>query len=401
MLKIVDNPRAQPGRDTCPQANDLFPAQARQEAWDEITSWPGYQPTPLVELPSLAQHLGLGQIYLKEEGKRFGLKSFKALGGAYAVFRLLKALLEEKSGGPGVTSARLIKGEFASLTQKVTVTCATDGNHGRSVAWGAGSFGCGCVIFIPEAVSAFRQQAMESLGAQVVRVPGNYDQAVHEAADQAHKKGWLLVADTSTEGDEQVVRWVMQGYTVMTSEAVEQLRGKPLPTQVLVQAGVGALAATVCASLWQAWGSGRPRFITVEPLKAAGLLQSISQGRLTTVKGDLETIMGGLSCGEVSPLVWGLLQQGVDSALAFADTPVQEAMRLLAQGREGDPPVVAGESGVAGLAALLAAREDDSAWRSLGLDSNSRVLLFATEGDTDPELYKQIVGRSAQEVSAS
>jgi len=377
-VRLVLNPRAA-GRAAAYRAAALsadgFAAAARA-----IAGWPGYAPTPLVPLPALARALGLASLAYKDERGRFGLKSFKALGGAYAVRRVL-----DRQRRPAA---------------EVTVTCATDGNHGRSVAWGARLFGCKCVIFIHETVSEGRAEAIRRYGAEVVRVPGNYDDAVRHAAAEAARNGWFVVSDTSYEGYRDVPVDVMHGYGVMASEIVGQLPPGEIPTHVFVQAGVGALAAAICASFWLAWGPRRPRFVAVEPARADCLVRSIEAGRPVAVHGDLETVMAGLACGEVSELAWEVLRAGADAALAIGDDWALAAVRALAAPRAGDPVIVAGETGGAGLAALLALQDRADLRAELGLDGAARVLLLGSEGDTDPELYRRIVGRSAEELLA-
>jgi diaminopropionate ammonia-lyase len=375
-VRLVVNPRAA-AREAAYRATALS-ASGFAAAEREITSWPGYAPTPLVALPGLARALGLNSLRYKDERGRFGLKSFKALGGAYAVRRVLA-----RAGRPA---------------REVTVTCATDGNHGRSVAWGARLFGCNCVIFIHATVSEGRAEAIRRYGAEVVRVPGNYDDAVRHAAAEAAQHGWFVVSDTSYEGYRDVPVDVMHGYGAMAAEIVRQLPASEVPTHVFVQVGVGALAAAICANFWLAWGPKRPRFVAVEPEHADCLVRSIEAGRPVVVHGDLDTVMAGLACGEVSELAWEILREGADAALAIGDDFALAAVRAFANPRDGDPVIVAGETGGAGLAALLALQDRAALRAKLGLDARSRVLLLGSEGDTDPEIYKRIVGKSAEEL---
>jgi diaminopropionate ammonia-lyase len=354
-------------------------------ARNEIAAWPGYAPTRLVSLGGLAHDAGCGAIFYKDEAARFGLASFKALGGAYAVLRLLR----REARAADVTAA------------DITVTCATDGNHGRSVAWGASVFGCRCVIYVHEKVSQGRRDAIARYGAEVRCVPGNYDDAVRRAASDAESEGWHVVSDTSYEGYVDVPRDVMQGYTVMVDEALSQLPHGVSPTHVFVQGGVGGLAASVCAHLWGALGENRPRLIVVEPDKADCLYRSAVAGRPVKVAGDLDTIMAGLACGEVSLLAWRILNPGADAFMTIGDSTAAAFMRILADGRHGDPALVAGESAVAGLAGAILAAGDAPARTVLGLNRDSVILAFGTEGATDPELYRKIVGRSAEAVAAS
>jgi diaminopropionate ammonia-lyase len=330
----------------------------------EIAGWPGYAATPLVPLPAVATAAGVARVDYKDEGGRFGLGSFKALGGAYAVLRQIRA-----AGRP---------------PKDIVVTCATDGNHGRSVAWGAQRFGCGCVIYIHETVSEGRARAIAAYGAEIRRVPGTYDDAVRQAARDAAANGWIVVSDTSYPGYTDIPRDVMQGYAVMVDEALSALVEPP--THVFVQAGVGGLAAAVCGHLWEALGERRPRTIVVEPDRAACLFESARRGEASNIGGALDTAMAGLACGETSLLAWEILEEGAADYLTVTDEAAFAAMRLLA------PDIVAGESAVAGLAGLLVAAARPELARALRIGLDSRVLLFGSEGDTDPELYRKIVG---------
>lgn len=329
----------------------------------EIASWPGYAPTPLVALPDIARSAGVARVDYKDESGRFGLGSFKALGGAYAVLRRIRA-----AGRP---------------SKQIVVTCATDGNHGRSVAWGAQRFGCACVIYIHETVSQGRADAIAAYGAEIRRIPGTYDDAVRQAARDAAANGWIVVSDTSYPGYTDIPRDVMQGYAVMVEEALAALE-RP-PTHVFVQAGVGGLAAAVCGDLWERLGDAKPRTIVVEPDRAACLFESAKQGRAANIGGALDTAMAGLACGETSLLAWDILEEGAADFLTVTDEAAFAAMRLLA------PDIVARESAVAGLAGLLGAAARPALAQALGLDGSSRVLLIGSEGDTDPDLYRKIV----------
>ena len=388
-----------PALRNAPAPETLDPAGS-ERAWREITSWPGYAPTPLVELPGMAKRLRIGALRYKDESERFGLNSFKALGGAYAVYRLLFAMTVERVDGNPATSAQLMAGAFSTMTRTVTVCSATDGNHGRSVAWGARMFGCNCVIFVPSAVSDGRVKAIEQYGAVVIRVAGNYDETVRHVQTEADRNGWFVISDTSYEGYIDVPRDVMQGYVVMASEAIAQTPDDTPPSHVFAQGGVGGLAAAVCTRYWREYRAARPRFVVVEPMNADCICRSLQAGKPVSVEGDLETAMAGLSAGEVSLLAWEVLKCGADNGLAVPDDRVAEAMRWLGEGEAGDASIVAGESAVAGLLALLCAGECDELRQALGLDENSVVQLFGTEGATDPDLYAALTGRSADDVRA-
>ena len=228
---------------------------------------------------------------------------------------------------------------------------------------------------------------------------GNYDDAVRAAAAAAVDGGWTVVSDTSYPGYHDIPRDVMHGYGVMAKEIADQMAGDEPPTHVFAQAGVGGLAAAVCASFWLHWGERRPRFVVVEPTRADCIYRSLQVGQPVVVEGALDTVMAGLACGEVSALAWDILREGANAALAIDDAYALEAVRQLANPAPGDPPLVAGETGGVGLAALLAARDHPAIRQLLGLGTQSRVLLLGTEGDTDPVIYRQIVGRTAQDVA--
>ncbi|GIX08793.1 diaminopropionate ammonia-lyase [Elioraea sp.] len=376
------------GRAGAPVLDDAGFRAAR----DAIASWPGYAPTPLIDLPGLARALGVGALRWKDEGGRFGLGSFKALGGAYAVARHLVRTLAAR--GIAATDADLAAGRHADLTRDVTIACATDGNHGRSVAWGAQRFHCRAVIYIHETVSEGRADAIARFGAEVRRVPGTYDDAVRRAAEDAAAHGWTVVSDTSWPGYTEIPRDVMQGYRVMADEAFAHWAG-PAPTHLFVQGGVGGVAAAVAAQAALRFGAAAPRLIVVEPDRFDCLWRSAVAGRPTPAPPGPDTIMAGLACGEVSILAFDELLHRADAFMAVPDEAVAPAMQALARGVDGDPQVVAGESAVAGLIGLALALGDRDAAAALALDVSSRVLLFGTEGATDPALYARLVGASA------
>jgi len=353
-----------------------------------------YRRTPLHDLPALAAGLGLARIAVKDEGSRSSLGSFKALGGTHAVVRVVLAEAG-RALGRLPAAAELHSETVRRLAAAMTVTCATDGNHGRAVAAGAALAGCRAVIFIHAGVSEARAQAIREQGAEVVRVAGNYDDSVAEAGRIAARRGWLLVSDTSWPGYEQVPTWVMQGYLVMASEALEQFRAGQggTPTHVFLQAGVGGYAAAVAAHLSLALGDEAPRFIVVEPERAACLYRSAVAGVLTRIPADEPTVMAMLECYEPSLIGWRILERVAHGFLAIGEESALRAMRALARPRAGDPAVRGGESGGAGLAGLMAAAGSADARRDFGLDESSSVLLFNTEGATDPDLYDALLAR--------
>jgi len=363
----------------------VLPEAGYARAKAEITTWPGYAPTPLVSLDAIAKSAGVARLHYKDEAARFGLAYFKALGGAYAVMRVLQAEIAKRDVAREATSADLIEGRYRDATSKITVCCATDGNHGRSVAWGAERFGAACVIFVHETVSQGRRDAIAKYGAAIRVVPGNYDDAVREAQKQAEANSWFVVSDTSYPGYTEVPRDVMQGYRVMADEAADQIA--EAPTHVFIQGGVGGVAAAVSVQMRARFGAG-VKMIVAEPDKADCLLASAEAGEPVTVPGDLDTLMAGLACGEPSLLAWQELERGAFAFMSVSDESAVECMKLLAQ---QTPPIVAGESAVAGLAALLLAMQEPYARAALGLGADSRVLLFGTEGATDPEVYDRLV----------
>ena len=337
----------------------ILPAAGFRRAKAEINGWEGYAVTPLRDLPNWANSAGVAAIRMKDEASRFGLGSFKALGGAYAVANLLHDARARSAAAP----------------ESITVTCATDGNHGRSVAWGANRFHCRCVIFVHETVSQWRVDAIAAFGAEVRRVPGTYDDAVRIAARTAEAEGWLVASDTSWPGYTEVPRGIMQGYRIMADEAADQWEGLP-PTHVFVQGGVGGAAAAVSVHLRSRFNPV-PKLIVVEPDRAACLLASAQAGVLTAIAGDLDTVMAGLACGEPSLLAWEELSRSAMAFMSIPDESAVEAMRCLLNQAIG-----AGESGVAGLAGCLLASEDIRARELLGLTAESRILVFNTEGPT-------------------
>ncbi|KKW68392.1 diaminopropionate ammonia-lyase [Lampropedia cohaerens] len=398
--RMLRNPALAPQQPYGARREAILSRAALASAHAAITAWPGYAPTPLHGLPALARQLGVARIDYKDEGGRFGLGSFKALGGAYAVARQLCRVASHQLGR-AVTLSELDDPKVRQVSASVTVTCATDGNHGRSVAWGAKMFGCQCVIFVHATVSAGRADAIARYGAQVVRTEGNYDDSVRQAAQQAQANGWHVISDTSYPGYTEVPRDVMQGYQCMVEEASGQWA--QWPTHVFIQAGVGGFAAAVCAWFWERArqaGRHRPTFVVVEPDKADCLYRSAQAQRLTPVTGALDTLMAGLACGEVSLLAWEILQQGADAFVTVDDAAAVAVMRLLASPLPGDPAIVAGESATAGLAAAIAIAQDAAQRAQLGIAPDSRLFFIGSERDTDPTLYAQLVPAQATDATA-
>ena len=377
--RIFPNPRA---------TARLDGAFSGREAYDFHQKLPGYAASPLIDAPSIAATLGVGRVCVKDESSRFGLPAFKFLGASWAVYRALRA----RSGGvvePWNTFDDL-KARFAPL-RPLTLVTATDGNHGRAVAHMASLLGLAAHIFVPEDVAQARIAAIQGEGADVTVVQGTYDEAVAQAARLAAERV-LVISDTAWEGYTEVPRWIMEGYTTIFHELDEQLAraGETRVDLVAAQMGVGSLAT---AALWRYRRPDlavAPKVVGVEPLAAACILESAQAGRMVEVPGPHHSIMGGLCCGAPSLVAWPVLSEGVDLFVAIADDWARAAMRALAGAR-----IVSGETGAAGLAGLLALLTSpggDANRQSLRLTPDARVVVIATEGATDPEAYRTIVG---------
>lgn len=398
-IKRFHNENVAPPGDYATDPGAFIPVDAFDKARREISAWPGYEATPLLTLNGMADALGIASLHLKYEAPRFGLGSFKALGGAYAVSLFLRNQIHELTGEVADAQA-LLSGTFTETTKKITVCSATDGNHGRSVAWGAQMFGCPCVIYVPHHTSQGRIDAIAAFGAEVIRHHANYDDTVRHCASTAAENGWTVISDTSYDGYTQIPLDVMSGYTVLVAELLGQLQTNERPTHVFVQGGVGGFASGVIAPMWHHWGEDRPNFVFINPDNAAAMLRSAEAGSRVAIEGDLETVMACLSCGELSLLAWQLLERTINDTIAIPDEAATDTMRTLAEGVNGDAPVVAGESGCAGIAGLIAAINDGDAKDALGLSTESRVLCICTEGATDPALYAEIVGQTPEQVMA-
>ena len=394
---LIRNPRAT----RAPYPAELHAVMHIERALESrrwLAAWPmiARTATPLHDLPGLARQLGVARVALKDESLRSPLGSFKALGAPVALAR------EVLRRHPDFEPTGVLAGRYAAPLQGDTVISATDGNHGRALAAAARAAGCRCVIVLHAHVSAEREDAIAAQGAQIVRIAGNYDDSVAEAARLARANGWQVVSDTSYDGYEDIPRDVMQGYAIVAAEVLEQTRaraGEPSAfTHVFLQGGVGGMAAGLLSFWWEFHGAQRPHFIVVEPAQADCLLQSALQGGPARATGSVDSVMAGLACGETSPLAWRFLAPGVDHFQTVEDAQAVQAMRTLAQGQDGDVPIVAGESGVAGLAALQALRADAALWAEVGLGPDARVLLISTEGATAPQVYAQCVGESAAQV---
>lgn len=395
VLQHFHNPAAKADRAYGRAEEAVLNRAGMEAARRDLLAWPGYAPSPLYDLPEAARRVGVGTIWYKDEAQRFGLNSFKAMGAPYAVLRYLRGIIQKRTGTAEAPVVDIAAGKYRDATRDVVVTSATDGNHGRAVAWGAQVLGCRAVIYIHATVSEGRADAIRAYGAEVRRIQGNYDDSVRHCAADAAAQGWQVVSDTSYDGYMSIPRDVMHGYMAMAEEAASQLPAGAVPSHVLVQAGVGGLAAAVCAAFWLRWGPKRPRLVVVEPVTADCCYRSAVAGKPTTTPGDLETVMAGLAAGEVSPLAWAILSAGADDFVTLSDDYAPRAMRLLA---ETKPAVVAGESGAAGLACLIALQEHPAIASALGIDARSRMMLIGSEGATDPVLYEKLVGRKPETV---
>jgi diaminopropionate ammonia-lyase len=376
---------------------EMFGPDAAARVTQMLQLLPTHRATPLRALPDIAKTLGVASVHIKDESRRLGLGSFKALGGAYAVVCLV---LEELGRllKRSVAPSELLDPAIRSLVAQLTVGCATDGNHGRSVAAGANLVGCKACIFVHDNVNQERVDAIARFGARLIHVAGNYDDAVAEAERVCHSEGWTIVSDTSWPGYERIPRLVMQGYTAMVTEALAQLP-KP-PTHVFLQAGVGGFAASVAANISLVLGAARPKFIVVEPDRAACLFESNRVGEPIKIEAGEPTVMAMLECYEPSLIAWGVLSRVADAYMTLRDEDAVAAMNQLARPRDNSAAIIAGESGGAGLGALIAVMRDADARAMLDLNATSRVLLFNTEGATAPKIYRKLTGLDPAEMTS-
>lgn len=353
----------------------------------------GYAQTPLVSLPNLAKQLGVGQIFVKDESARFGLKAFKALGGSYAIARYLCGKLNIPVDGNSFNF--LCSEEARAKLGTVTFVTATDGNHGRGVAWAAKLLGHKAVVYLPEGSSQERLNNIRALGAEAEITKFNYDGAVRLAYAMSRKHGWVLVQDTAWSGYEEIPTWIMQGYTTMAQEITAQLNGIT-PTHLFLQAGVGSMAGAVLGYFAALWQNNLPVTVICEPDKAACLYKTaaVNDGTLHKITGRMNSMMAGLCCGEPCTISWDMINNFASAFIACSDDYAARGMRLLGMPQSGDARIVSGESGAvtAGvLAALMQDPELAQLRNELGLDENSRVLLISTEGATDKVNYLKVL----------
>ncbi len=338
------------------------------DAYDIISKWEGYSPTPLLSLNKLSNELNLKNIFYKDENKRFDLKSFKALGGAYAVEKVTKG------------------------NKDIVVATATAGNHGRSVSWGARRLGLKCKIFISEFVSEARGKAMSDLGADVIKVKGNYEQSLIECIKQSTENNWQIVQDVAWKDYMTVPKYTMAGYSVMMREIIDQINNEKI-THIILQAGVGGMAGAMVAGIAR-YLDNIPTTIVVEPDSAACVLESIRTGKIEKIDIKRESLMGGMSCGEVSLVPWEILKNSVKHCISLPDDDIGKTMKLLGNSSFSDEQIIAGENSAPGVIGLIASCEDQNVKEKLQLDQNSNVLIIGCEGDTDKEMYQKLISQN-------
>jgi diaminopropionate ammonia-lyase len=361
--------------------------EAAERARALIEACPAYQITPFHDLDGAAESSGVRSISYKDEGPRLGLKSFKALGGTYAVAKLISRLVADALGKE-VSISDVFDGVWGQQASLYTITSATDGNHGRAVAAGVRLAGAKCIIYMPGDVSPGREAIIQSFGARVRRVDGSYDDAVRAVATDSAENGWYVVSDTGYDGYEDIPRDVMHGYGVIVSELADQLTH--VPTHVFLQGGVGAFAGVIAAWLLDKYKDACPTIIIVEPERADCFLKSGAEGRPVIVGGRHETLMGGLACGEISTLAWPIIKHLAGGFISIPDDAIAPAMRALASGRLG-ARIEAGETGVSGLIGAMTTARDPVARELFGINQGSRFLVIGTEGATDPEMYRALI----------
>lgn len=382
---------------TMPKTDDTWLSIMAPEHIQSVRSFhqcfPMYEETPLRCLPALAAALGLRTVHIKDECYRFGLNAFKVLGASYAMARHIAGMLGKDR--KAMHYAALQDARLREQLGDVTFFTATDGNHGRGVAWAARQMGQKAIVFMPKGTRSIRLENIRKEGATATIENTNYDGCVR-LADRAAKaaKGGVLVQDTAFAGYTDIPNWIMQGYGTMVSEAAEQLGKRP--THIFIQAGVGSLAGAVQGYFANQYRENPPVMVVIEPTEAACLYESAKagDGKIRTVSGDMPTIMAGLACGEPNPIAFDILKNHADFFVACPDWVTVLGMRMLARPIGRDPHVVSGESGAVGLGLLTAVMQRESLKPlrdALMLDRNSEVLLFSTEGDTDPERYKEVI----------
>ena len=335
------------------------------EAYKIISDWENYAPTPLLLLDKLSTELKLKRIFYKDESKRFHLKSFKALGGSYAVEKITKG------------------------NKEIVISTATAGNHGRSVAWGSKKLGLKCKIFISEYVSETRADAMRGFGADVIRIKGNYEDSLNECIKQSNQNNWQIVQDVAWKNYMLVPKLTMAGYSVMMKEISEQINNQKV-SHIILQAGVGGMAAAMVAGLAR-YLNHVPQIIIVEPDSAACVLASINTGKIEKISIEKESIMGGMSCGEVSLVPWQILKKSVNYCVTVSDDYISKTIKYLANCELSYEKIIGGECSTPGIISLIGLCNDAKIRKKINLNEDSNVLLFGCEGDADEELYQKLL----------
>lgn len=356
------------------------------------STFPIYKHTPLISLQSLAEKLQVKSIYLKDESKRFGLNAFKVLGASYAIANEIGRKIGKEI--TELSAESILSEDTKEKIGDITFVTATDGNHGRGVAWTAKQLGQKAVVYMPKGSALERLENIRAEGADAEITDMNYDDAVRLAQKMAEEKGWIVVQDTAWEGYEDIPRWIMQGYTTMGHEIMEQIPEKP--THIFLQAGVGSMAGAMTGFFSNLYNEDKPIIVIVEPAKADCLFQTAKadDGKLHNVTGDMDTIMAGLACGEPCTIGWDVLKGYADAFIRCPEYAAADGMRILASPAKGDTAVTAGESGAAafGCMANILMDENLAEWKKLlKLDENAKILCISTEGDTDQKNYQDVV----------
>tara|TARA_Y100000768_G_C23980065_1_gene685215 strand:- start:1777 stop:2913 length:1137 start_codon:yes stop_codon:yes gene_type:complete len=350
---------------------NVLPDKFIDDAYNTISSWPSYKSTPLISLNKLSKNINVKNIFYKDESKRFGLKSFKALGGAYAVENITRG------------------------KKDIIISTATAGNHGRSVAWGSQRLSLKCKIFISEYVSEYRANEMRKLGADVIRVNGNYEASLKECLKQSKKNNWQIVQDVAWENYELVPKLTMAGYSVMIKEITSQTN--EYITHVFLQAGVGGMAAGVISGIAK-YFKRVPKIIIVEPESADCVLKSVENGLIKKIEIKKESIMGGMSCGEVSLVPWKIIKNSVNMCLSISDDNIAKTVAMLANCSFTDEKIIGGECSAPGVISLIASYNSKEIKENLSLDENSNILLIGCEGNADENLYNKLLSEGMKQI---
>ncbi|MEQ8154119.1 MAG: diaminopropionate ammonia-lyase [Clostridiaceae bacterium] len=361
------------------------------EVMDFHKTFKEYSKTPMYSLKNYAKKTGVGNVYVKDESKRFSLNAFKVLGASYAIGKLLAKKLNKDISD--ITFDYLASDEAKKEIGDLVLSAATDGNHGRGVAWTANRLSLKSVIYMPKGSTENRLNNIKELGAEALITDVYYDDTVRIISELSKKNGWEIVQDTAWKGYEDVPKWIMQGYSTIGNEVVEDL-GEEVPTHIFLQAGVGAFAGVMICYFTYKYKNNPPKFILVEPENAACFYESAIENKITNLTGELETIMAGLACGEPNPMAYDIISKYCDVFLSVSDEVTEKGMRILGRPLSGDEKIVSGESGAVGMGALDLILNDTKykeLKEELDINEKSKVLIISTEGNTDPEVYDRIV----------